>query len=149
MSKMKDSTKLTVMFPVIETKSVRRVYLILPVRNCSAEIQQFAENYVAQLESNGIKVHYPPRDVNQSEDGIGLQICKAHRSAMLKCDEVHIIWDSSSTGSHFDFGMVFMLNAFRKCPIIIAKPFDSTPHRSYGNVIKAIADDVAKTKTKT
>ena len=116
-----------------------RIYLICPVRNCPAEISQFADDYVRRLESAGAQVHYPPRDVDQTDDGIGLAISQAHRAAMRECDEVHVIWDPTSFGSHFDFGMAFMLQAWRDVPIVLASPVESTPNKSYGNKLATIA----------
>ncbi len=116
-----------------------KVYLICPVRNRSEEDRRAADRYVADLEQHGITVHYPPRDVDQTDDGVGLKINHAHRAAMLQCDEVHVIWDNESKGSHFDFGMAFMLQAWKKCPIVIASPVDATAQKSYGNMLREVA----------
>jgi hypothetical protein len=118
---------------------MKRVYLICPVRSCNETDRQFADQYVAELEKNGYSVHYPPRDVDQTDDGVGLAISEAHREAMLGCDEVHVIWDAASVGSHFDFGMAFMLQAWKKIPIVLARPPQLTPTKSYGNKLAAIA----------
>jgi hypothetical protein len=117
-----------------------RVYLITPVRDASETDRRFADDYVAGLEARGVRVHYPPRDVDQTDDGIGLAISTAHRAAMLACDTVHVIWNPHSVGSHFDFGMAFMLRAHRAVPIVIARPFTRTPTKSYGNKLSAIAE---------
>ena len=117
----------------------KRIYLICPVRNCTETAKRFADDYVARLEADGASVHYPPRDVDQTDDGVGLAISEAHRAAMLTCDEVHVIWDSTSLGSHFDFGMAFMLQAWRNVPIVLARPVDLTPSKSYGNKLAALA----------
>ena len=116
-----------------------KVYLICPVRNCSDELRRFSEEYVTKLESGGNKVHYPPRDVDQTDDGIGLTINEANRGAILECDEVHVIWDTNSKGSHFDFGMAFMLQAIRKCPIVLASPIEPKGQKSYENILLALA----------
>jgi len=115
------------------------IYLICPVRNCPEEVSRFADDYVRRLEADGATVHYPPRDVDQTDDGIGLTISQAHRVAMKACDEVHVIWDPRSLGSHFDFGMAFMLQAWREVPIVLASPVERTPGKSYGNKLAAIA----------
>lgn len=94
---------------------------------------------MAALESAGHRVHYPPRDVDQTDDGVGLAISEAHRAAMVRCDEVHVVWDPGSTGSHFDFGMAFMLQAWRKVPIVLARPVELTATKSYGNKLAAVA----------
>ena len=121
-----------------------RIYLICPVRNCNAEARRCADEYVERLEGAGHDVHYPPRDVDQSEDGIGLAISEAHREAMLGCDEVHVLWDPESMGSHFDLGMAFMLRAVRACPLVLAAPVEATTSRSYGNLLDAIAANGGK-----
>jgi len=115
------------------------VYLICPVRNRSEEDRRFADRYVTELEQRGITVHYPPRDVDQTDDGVGLKISRAHREAMLKCDEVHVIWDEESKGSHFDFGMAFMLQAWKQCPIVLASPLKETRKKGYGNMLRVVA----------
>ena len=115
------------------------VYLICPVRNATDEECRFADQYVEDLENRGISVHYPPRDVDQTDDGVGLTLNSTHREAMLVCKEVHVIWDPNSTGSHFDLGMAFMLGATRGLPIVLAKPAAPTSARSYGNILRAIA----------
>ena len=117
------------------------VYLICPVRNASDEDRASLNRYVEGLEADGVTVHYPPRDVDQSDDGIGLELNATHRQAMLACKEVHVFWDPNSKGSHFDLGMAFMLSATREVPIVIARPVDTTPTRSYGNILKAIASE--------
>ena len=113
--------------------------MICPVRNCSEEQRKFASEYVAKLEGRGIEVYYPPRDTDQTDDGIGLMINIANREAILQCDEVHVIWDSNSKGSHFDLGMAFMLQAFRNCPIVLASAVEPTLQKSYNNILRALA----------
>jgi hypothetical protein len=55
------------------------------------------------------------------------------------CDEVHVIWDTNSKGSHFDFGMAFMLQAIRKCPIVLASPLEPKAQKSYENILLALS----------
>ncbi len=62
---------------------------------------------------------------------------------MHACDEVHVIWDPDSVGSHFDFGMAFMLQALRGVRIVLAAPVERTPTRSYGNKLDAVAEPSA------
>lgn len=85
----------------------KRIFLICPVR--SGQLEEESRQYVEALEYMGHQVHYPPRDVDQTDDGVGLGICVAHREAMHLCDEVHIIYHPESTGWLFDFGMAFAL----------------------------------------
>lgn len=120
---------------------MKKVYLICPVRNCSESMRTFALQYVSRLEASGAQVHFPPRDVDQRDDGIGLAINGANRQALLSCDEVHVVWDPESTGSHFDLGMAYMLQVFRTCPIVLASPVHPTPHKSYTNILRALAGE--------
>ena len=68
---------------------------------------------------------------------------------MLACKEVHVFWDPNSKGSHFDLGMAFMLSATREMPIVIARPVETTPNRSYGNILRAIASESTLAKPQT
>ena len=123
-----------------EIKMNEKVYLICPVRNCSAEVQQEIEWYVNELEKNGKEVHYPPRDVDQSQSEF--IICHSHKMAMKDCDEIHIWWDNKSTGSHFDLGMAFMLLEINPSLIfVLANPQDvpKTIQKSFGNLIRNIS----------
>jgi hypothetical protein len=61
---------------------------------------------------------------------------------MLAADEIHVIWNPKSTGSHFDLGSAFMLQSFTEVPILVTRIFDKTPHKSFGNVLIAL-DDLA------
>ncbi len=113
-----------------------KIFLICPVR--TPDDKDYADWIVDRLERQGHTVHYPPRDVDQTDDGIGLEIVQAHRKAMLEADEIHVIWNPKSTGSHFDLGSAFMLQAFKRIPIRIVREFESTPHKSFGNILKAL-----------
>ena len=115
----------------------RKVYLICTVRNCSEEVQKRLEKYVSNLEAKHYIVHFPPRDVEQDQTGFG--ICNAHRSAMADCDEVHFWWDKESKGSHFDFGMAFMLEHFKPVVYVMAEEIEETSFKSYGNVIRYLS----------
>lgn len=117
------------------------IYLIMPVRLATKESDDIATKYVAKLEAEGNHVHFPPRDVDQTDDGCGLRICKAHRNAMFSADEVHVLWDSDSKGSHFDLGMAFivqLINPFLKFRLV--KVPEKTLTKSYTNVLLAISD---------
>lgn len=117
----------------------KRVYLICPVTNCPADTRRKMDEYVKCLEDDGCVVHYPPRDVEQSKGMSEHYICTAHLKAMLEADEVHAWWDSSSKGSHFDFGMAYMLANFKGIKFVLANDPPSTEWRSYGNYYKLLA----------
>ena len=114
-----------------------KIYLICPVRNCSDEVNKALADYVGELEAFGNKVHFPPRDVKQNQSGDG--ICEAHRKAMGDCDEIHFWWDPESKGSHFDFGMAYMLSFMTDIKFVIANKLEETPYKSYGNVIRKLS----------
>ena len=119
--------------------TVMKIYLICPVRNATKAELEFAAEYVKKLESQGMIVHYPPRDSDQMEDGVGLKVNEANRKAIISADEIHVIWDPKSYGSHFDLGMAFMLRAIRECPIVVVRPLKRTLRKSYTNVLLALA----------
>ena len=90
---------------------MKKVFLICPVREASPEVRNRMEAYVANLESDGYKVHLPHRDTNQEDETGGYVICKTNFQAILEADEIHIWYDETSAGSKFDMGGVFMLVA--------------------------------------
>ena len=85
----------------------KNIYILCPVRKASPDIRRFLEGYVTERESEGNKVHYPPRDVNQ-QDETGFKIMAAHKEAMKKSDEIHAYWSPESEGSVCDLGMALM-----------------------------------------
>jgi len=120
-----------------------KIYLIHKVRGASSDSIKFASKYVSRLEKAGHKVHFPIRDVEQDDDSVA--ICKKHRIAMYLCDEVHVIWDESSTGSHFDLGMAYMLSFIqgemfgRELPIkIVQMGKIKTKNKSYTDFLSKI-----------
>ena len=118
----------------------KQVYLICPVRNASDEQRREMDRYVRSLEMAGVSVHYPPRDVDQTDDGVGLELNMTHREAMNLSSEVHVFWDPTSRGSHFDLGMAMMLRSSRDLPIVLASEVEATKTRSYGNILRAVAE---------
>ena len=110
----------------------KRIFLICPVRGASEDESQFLQDYLSQLENEGHKVHYPPRDTNQ-DDPVGLDICTENRAAINEADEIHIYWNPTSQGSLFDFGMLFM--AEKPLKLINRDDVERTPHKSFQNVL--------------
>ena len=123
-----------------------KIYLIHKVRGASSDTIKFASEYVSRLEKVGHKVHFPLRDVEQNDDSVA--ICKKHRDAMYNCDEVHVIWDESSIGSHFDLGMAYMLSFIqgemlgRELPIVIVGIYKTelTKNKSYTDFLQKIGE---------
>lgn len=115
------------------------IYLICPVRQATPEQRAQLDKYVERLETEGHVVHYPPRDVDQSNDDGALRICQEHRDAMLLCDQVHVWWDNASMGCHFDLGMAYMLATTGEWPIefVLANPAETPPlaSKSFQNLL--------------
>lgn len=86
------------------------IYLICPVNEVTVEEQKFLDNYVKGAESEGCRVHYPPRDVNQTDplDPSGLKILLEHRRVMKEVPKVRAYLGKKTRGSYFDLGMAFM-----------------------------------------
>lgn len=122
---------------------MKNIYLICPVRNISDEVKKKLDEYVCGLEYNEeVKVHYPPRDVDQN-DPIGYTICLNHSIAMSCADEVHIWYDPNSIGSIFDLGMTFYKSIIC-CPslkVVLINPDNcsKTPHKSFQNIIRVLS----------
>lgn len=117
----------------------KKVFLICPVRNATAEQVEFMSNYKKKLKDEGVELYYPAED-NPYEltDNIGVKICWANCEQISRADEVHIFWDAKSQGTLFDLGAAFALR--RK--LIIVNPNDvvETPHKSFANMIKKWAE---------
>lgn len=112
-----------------------KIYIICPVRNMTKKQSAEVNEHVKFLEKERHKVHFPPRDVDQTDDGIGLSICQEHARAMKQCDRVAVYWDEKSKGSHFDLGMAFILNK----PVYLINNPERTKEKSYTNVLRSIA----------
>jgi|LGOV01.1.fsa_nt_gb hypothetical protein len=87
---------------------MKKIYIICSVRDATPETRAALEAYTDMLEEEGHMVHLPHRDTNQ--DASGLEICMENGAGILLSDEIHIFWDKGSFGSHFDLGMVFIMD---------------------------------------
>ena len=115
-----------------------RIYIICPVRTVTPVQSQALDDYVQELEElHDHQVHYPPRDVGQS-DPHGKDIIRCHSTAMFECDEVHIYWDKHSTGSLFDLGLAYMRMHCHGMNFHLINPEDcpATDHKSFNNVVR-------------
>ena len=120
-----------------------KIYLICPVTIATEESTKFAKEYVAELEQNQYhEVFYPQRDVEQN-DPTGLNLVNTELQAIRECDEVHVIWDKDSKGSHFDLGVAMGLNK----PIILVKSLKpDVEGKSYEKVIRIKAEEYSKSQ---
>jgi hypothetical protein len=73
------------------------------------------------------------RDTKQIDETGGYNICTANRNAILNSDEVHVFWDSDSTGSLFDLGVAFSVN--KKIIIVNPESIIKTEGKSFTNFI--------------
>jgi len=119
---------------------VTKVFIICPVREAPPEIMEQIRAYVAKLETDGCQVHWPPRDTDQS-DPHGINICLTNCDGIIDADEVHIWFDPASHGSDFDRGILFALLrvGFPK-KVVLINPVEPTPHKSFANVLLALAN---------
>jgi len=115
--------------------SDKKIYLICPVRSIAPTVKKQLDELVNGLELKGAKVHYPPRDVEQNDSTGGYNITKLHFEAMKQVNEVWIIWDSQSYGSHVDLGMAIGL---RKKLCLVGIVGKDTQGKNYLKVIKEI-----------
>jgi hypothetical protein len=134
---------------------MRTAYLICPVRGASAEEVSEMYDYVERLEMKSkIRFHFPHRDVDQRNDDGAVRIAYKHMRAMMWTDEVHV-WLTRSTkdltiGGHFDFGMAFMANEFRKSKlynpnpirwVIANPPLIETTEKHFSNLLRKLINN--------
>lgn len=79
--------------------------------------------YKQKLELEGHNVKIPAFDMEPNLDAYG--VCEYNRKLIEWADEVHTIWDNRSTGTIFDFGMVFAMRKPFKIAYMETKTFQS------------------------
>jgi nucleoside 2-deoxyribosyltransferase len=86
----------------------KKIYIICSVRGATNKVKDKLETYTKKLVlQGGHEVHLPHIHTDQDNTSIG--ICDENVEAIKWADEVHIFYDSTSTGSHFDMGVAFAL----------------------------------------
>jgi nucleoside 2-deoxyribosyltransferase len=85
----------------------KKVFIICTVRGATKDYIVKLENYVHDLEESGVEVHLPHRDTNQKAKGY--EICHENAVAIAQANEVHIFYNGTSQGTHFDMGVAFAL----------------------------------------
>jgi len=110
------------------------IYIICPVRNITKEQEKEIAHYVMEMELEGHTVHFPQRDVDQN-DPTGTTICSLHAQAMTAATRVDVFWDRTSSGSHFDLGMAYIL---RKRIKIVKLYQPDSEGKSYVKVMQSI-----------
>ena len=105
------------------------IFIICSVRGMDDEYRLYLECYTKKLEELGHKVHLPHRDTDQK--ATGLVICKQNANAIFQSDEVHIFYNKTSQGTHFDMGVAFAMNKTIK--VIDSEPL--TEGKSFANML--------------
>ena len=88
----------------------------------STSYQDKFESHKKELEFQGHEVLIPAFDSHIGLDDLG--VCIYNKNLMKECDEVHMIWDRRSTGTIFDFGMVFAMEKHFKIIYLEPKTFE-------------------------
>lgn len=102
-----------------------KIYLICPVRNMNEAQRKYIIRYINNQIALENQVH---SYLNVMQDSVtGYEIVISRLEAMQECDEVHIMWDVYSTGSHVDLGMAIALNKKLK----IVEVFSDKEGKSY------------------
>lgn len=120
----------------------KQIVIICPVRKATPELVEKLRQYTRTLEQAGRRVHWPQRD-NDQNDPVGIKICVQMRKAIKEAHEVHIWYDPESDGTLWDGGMLFafLLDDQKKVIIINRQALEPTPHKSFLNVLLALADN--------
>jgi hypothetical protein len=100
------------------------IYMICPVRKATVEEREFLEAYKDEMKKRGFNAHYPATDTDQGADLGGYRICMDHCSEQKRAKQIHIFWNTSSTGSYVDLGTSLYLHHTESKPIklILRKP---------------------------
>ena len=114
----------------------KKIFIICSVRGASLEYQAALEEYTQLQEENGVKVHLPHRDTNQTASGF--DICTQNMQAIVDADEVHIFYNSKSQGTHFDMGVAFAL----KKPIVVVENEAYGEGKSYPRMLDEWAGNI-------
>jgi len=120
--------------------SKKKIYIICSVRGLKDEEKSEIDAYVAGLENQGHDVRLPYRDTNQNDE-FGMRIVEEHEDDIIWADEIHVWWNSASTGSHWDMGGARMAQKFMPEKNIVlanAHKLEVAPGKTYGNVLLAV-----------
>lgn len=85
----------------------KSIYIICTVRGASDDYKKKLEEYTERLEKLNYDVYLPHRDTDQTLNQYDL--CMMNFKAITDADEIHIFYNSKSTGTHFDLGMSFAM----------------------------------------
>lgn len=114
----------------METK---KIFIIHPVADLKSALGKRIDNYVSGLEKLGHIVYVPGNDTKQ--DGTSSEICVQNMLAIKSADEVHIFYDNTSKGSHFDMGVAFACNKKIVIAEEVTKP-DKKAMKSFNHLLR-------------
>lgn len=109
-----------------------RIYIICAVRGAPPERVDRDRAYAQDLRNQGHHVFFPPDDAPQ-QDHTGKDIVAVELAAILRSDEVHVLWNVESRGSHFDLGMAYAMG--KRIVPVRCDPPDQPDKASYWKVI--------------
>lgn len=111
-----------------------KIYIICPVRKVTKKQLKIINSYIKQLENQNHTVYWPFRDTTKKDD-LGYSIYEQNLNAIKTADEIHVFWDSTSTGSYIDLGASLALNK----PIKLINVFNSKIDKELIKIIKYIS----------
>lgn len=119
--------------------SLKKIYIICPVRKLNEKEKNKILDYVNNLEKQGHQVKCPFRDTNQNDE-IGLRIVEEHTQGILWANEIHIWWNPNSEGSVWDLAQTYLAMKIMAKKLVLINPenIEITPHKSFTNVLIAI-----------
>lgn len=112
------------------------VFVISPVRRANEDHRRFLRNYrdIWDSPEGGCNLYIPMFDTKQ--DMSELEINMKHKRLIETCDEVHVLYQSESSGIHFDLGMAFMAGK----PIRVIGDIKETDEKSYANFLNTLQE---------
>jgi len=111
-----------------DLKQSDEIYMLCPVRKATPEEKEFLEAYKQEMAIRGFRAHYPATDTNQEADLGGYRICMNHCEEEERAAQIHIFWNTSSTGSYVDLGTCLYLHrkVGKKIKVINRKEVEKT-----------------------
>lgn len=107
-----------------------KVFIICSVRDSNIKYKERLESYASMLKHQGYDVYLPHRDTDQKANSI--EICRQNMYAIKESDQVHIFYNSTSQGTHFDMGVAFAL----KKPVVVVENESCEEGKSFPKMLK-------------
>lgn len=106
-----------------------KIGIIHSINSASEEHLTKVKAYAFSLWADGHAVHCPILNTNQN--GTSMEICASNVEAFRTCDEIHVFYNSTSKGAHFDLGACFAMG--KKIKVIESEPL--TEGKSFQNLL--------------